>query len=285
MAIYGGVLAGVGVVVTLVIFAAGSPVAFEAESGTVGAGATVASVTGQSGTGTVKFAAAATPTPTATPAAGCTAPQFTTSDPNGGWSNGGYYVHNNMWNISEAGPETLYACSYKNWYVVSRQRNLATNPGSVKTYPNVHKDYSGQLISSYPRITSTFAASSPHVGIYDVAYDIWVNGIADAGSTEIMIWTENFNQVPSGSVVATQVFGGVTYKVWKTGDSKYVAFVPTNVMTSGNLDLKEMFSWIQSKGWLGAAATMGQICFGVEVVDTLNADARFDVTDFSIVDN
>lgn len=27
-------------------------------------------------------------------------PVFVTSDPKGGWSNGGYYVHNNMWNAS-----------------------------------------------------------------------------------------------------------------------------------------------------------------------------------------
>lgn len=49
------------------IFAAGAPIAFEAESGALAGGATIASVTGQSGTGAVKFAAAATPTPTPTP--------------------------------------------------------------------------------------------------------------------------------------------------------------------------------------------------------------------------
>jgi hypothetical protein len=47
---------------------------------------------------------------------GCTKPVFVTSDTNGGWSDGGYYVHNNMWNSSvQLGPETLYACSYRDW--------------------------------------------------------------------------------------------------------------------------------------------------------------------------
>src|SRR5215472_5711074 len=56
----------------------------------------------------------------------CPNPAFTTSDPNGGWSDGGYYVHNNMWNASAGlGPETLYACSYHNWYVVSNQTDNA----------------------------------------------------------------------------------------------------------------------------------------------------------------
>src|SRR6185503_809830 len=101
----------------------------------------------------------------------CENPVFTTSDTNGGWSNGGYYVHNNVWNAAEAGPETLYACSHDNWYVSSTQPDTT----SVKAYPNVHLDIdnlNGAPITDYATITSTFAATSPEVGIYNVAYDI-----------------------------------------------------------------------------------------------------------------
>jgi hypothetical protein len=35
------------------------------------------------------------------PLACAAAPAFVTSDPSGGWSNGGYYVHNNMWNTAK----------------------------------------------------------------------------------------------------------------------------------------------------------------------------------------
>ena len=47
-----------------------------------------------------------TPTTTAPAPVGqvCTSPVFRTSDSNGGWSEGGYYVHNNMWNILEVPP-------------------------------------------------------------------------------------------------------------------------------------------------------------------------------------
>lgn len=55
----------VGIVAVVAIRAAGTPVAFEAESGTLAGGAIVTSVTSQSGGGAVKFVAAATPTPTA----------------------------------------------------------------------------------------------------------------------------------------------------------------------------------------------------------------------------
>jgi Glycosyl hydrolase family 12 len=236
------------------------------------------------GTGTVTDTGSASGTGTATGsgvgALKCANPVFVTSDTNGGWSNGGYYVHNNMWNSSAGlGPETLFACSYNNWYVVSNQTD---NAGAVKTYPNVHKDYNNVPISSFNTINSTFAATSPHVGIYDVAYDIWTNGVATSGSTEFMIWTENYNQVPAGSQVASVIFGGRTYNVWKTSDSSYIAFVPTVVFTSGTVDLLEIFNWTISKGWLPANSTLGQICFGVEIVATNGGNATFQFTDFSI---
>jgi hypothetical protein len=227
----------------------------------------------------------ATPTQKPTPSVSktCTKPVFKTSDRNGGWSTGGYYVHNNMWNSAEAlGPETLYACSYHNWYVVSKQTNHA---GAVKTYPNVHKDYDNVRISSFNRIRSTFAATSPHVGIYNVAYDIWANGVATSGSTEIMIWTENFKQVPAGDKVARVGLGGRTYSVWKTSDNHYIALVPTAVMKSGSIDLLAIFKWLMSKGWLPANSTLGQIDFGVEIVSTDGRNATFTFTDFSITDN
>ena len=242
--------------------------------GADGASSTATSTDTDSASGT------GTGTGSGTGAPKCTNPVFVTSDPNGGWSNGGYYVHNNMWNSSAGlGPETLYACSYNNWYVVSNQTN---NAGAVKTYPNVHKDYSNVPISSFNTITSTFAASSPHVGIYDVAYDIWTNGVATSDSTEFMIWTENYNQVPAGSQVANVTFGDRAYDVWKTPDSSYIAFVPAVVFTSGTVDLLGIFNWAISKGWLPANSTLGQICFGVEIVATDGADATFQFTGFSI---
>ena len=208
----------------------------------------------------------------------CSNPRFTTSDPNGGWSTNGYYVHNNMWNAGEGGPETLRACAYNNWYVTSTQPNST----SVKTYPNVHKDYDNVAISSFNSLRSSFAATSPHVGIYNVAYDLWLNGVATDGSTEVMIWTENYRQVPGGSKVTTTSFGGRTYDVWKRDGNSYIAFVPRSTMTSGSLDLLQMFRWMVSKGWLESSATVGQIDYGVEICSTNNRPATFRFTDFSI---
>ena len=74
-------------------------------------------------------------------AAACTDPKFVTSDPNGMWEQGGYIVHNNMWNASGYDiSETLRACSHRNWSVRVTADN-SNGDGAVKTYPNVHKDY------------------------------------------------------------------------------------------------------------------------------------------------
>jgi hypothetical protein len=216
-------------------------------------------------------------------ATGADTAEFMTSDRNGGWSEGGYYVHNNMWNSAKYSPSTstLHASSHDNWYVVTRMNNKKGD-GAVKTYPNVHKDYNNVPISHYDSLTSTFAESSPHVGIYNVAYDIWINGIAKPGCTEIMIWTDNFHQTPGGKHVQDVTFDDRTYKVYKRASSGYIAFVATTNFTSGTVNLLNIVKWAIAKGWLSSTPTLNQICFGAEMVSTDDAEATFKVTAFSI---
>ena len=224
------------------------------------------------------------PTPTApsvTPARNCGSPEFTTSDPDGGWSDGGYYVHNNMWNAGEAGPETLRACAYDNWYVDSVQPDST----SVKTYPNVHKDINdqnGKPFNDYSVIKSTFAGRGPGIGIYDVAYDLWLNGVGDGkGVSELMVWTENRKQVPAGDKLTTYTAGGFTYDVWAE-DEGYVAFVSRTTQYSGTVDLKAMIAWAIGKGLIPANPTVNQIGYGIEFCSTGGGKARFTLTDFSV---
>jgi len=233
---------------------------------------------------------APTTTAPAPPPAGnvCTSPVFRTSDSNGGWSEGGYYVHNNMWNISKypSLKETLEACSHASWNVTATADDSAHN-GEVKTYPNVHKDFQGSgafgepAWSSFKTMRSTFAAAGPGVGIYDVAYDIWMNGVP--GNREIMIWTENHGQRPAGDIVASGVsFSGITWDVWATGDNGYLAFTPKSTLPSGSLDIKAMIDYLVAHGRVPASSTLGQVCFGVEIVSTDGKPATFRFTDFSL---
>jgi len=197
---------------------------------------------------------------------------------------GGFYVDTDTWNAaSYQVSQTMYVCDYNNWYVVAKMDNSAGD-GAVKTYPNVHEDFgSAPAISSFSAIASSFAHAGPHVGIYEFAYDIWLNGVASSGSTEVMIWTDNFNQVPSGSVQETVTFGSQSYKVYKSGS--YIAFVETTNVTSGTLDLLAFFNHVIAKGWIPATSTLGAIDYGIELVSTNAADATFVVSDFSLTTN
>jgi hypothetical protein len=196
----------------------------------------------------------------------------------------GFYVDTDTWNAANYQvSQTMYVCDYNNWYVVANMNN-DTHDGAVKTYPNVHKDFnSSPQINSFTTISSSFAHKGPHVGIYEFAYDIWLNGVASSGSTEVMIWTDNYNQVPSGSSLDTVTYDGQSYNVYKAGS--YIAFVETNNVTSGTVNLLSFFNYIISKGWIPASSTLGAIDYGIELVSTDGADATFEVNDFSLTSN
>jgi hypothetical protein len=229
--------------------------------------------------------------PPAAPAAAvnCTKPAFSTSEGDDGWSDGDYYVQNNMWNASDYSvSQKLAACSAGNWSVTTTADD-DQGDGAVKTYPNVHKDYhdwdSGKepALSQYSRLTSTFAATTPHTGVYNVAYDIWLNGVP--GNREIMIWTENYRQSPAGDKVAGGLsFSGMTWDLYATDDNEYLAFIPSRPLTKGTLDLKAFLDYLVKNGRVPANSTLGQICYGVEVVSTGGKPARFQFTDFSVTD-
>ena len=172
-------------------------------------------------------------------------------------------------------------CSYRSWNHTGTAKN--TGDGAVKTYPNVHKDYSSRTISSFSKLTSTFAASSPNAGIYNVSYDLWLNGVPN---DEVMIWTDNRKQVPGGSRFASNVsLGGHNWDVYARSGNGYLAFVPSNGarLTSGTIDLKAMLNYSSTRReWHRTRRSTRS--YGVEIIDTGGAPVTWRFTDFSITD-
>lgn len=218
----------------------------------------------------------------------CTNPAHTLAldpaNPQNGITLSGFYVDADTWNVTNYQvSQTMYICDYNDWYVVANMNN-DSGDGAVKTYPDVHEDFSSApAISTFTTITSTFAHTAPHVGIYEFAYDIWLNGVATNGSTEVMIWTDNYNQVPSGSKTETVTLDGESYDVFKSGS--YIAFVETTSVTSGSVNLLSFFNHIISKGWVPSTSTLGAIDYGVELVSTGGRDATFALDGFSLTTN
>ena len=211
--------------------------------------------------------------------ASCTNPSFSTSAALGMWNLSPYWVANDMWNASGYSvTQTIHACSYSNWYVTATMNNDSGN-GAVKTYPNSQRDFTS-TISSLNSVTSTFAETSPDTGIWEDTYDIWINGLATSGSTEIMIWTQNHGQTPSGSVQGTVTLDGRSYTVWKSGS--YIAFVANTNFTAGTMNLLDFFQWVIGKDWMPAGSTLSQVCYGAELVSTNGVPATFTFSNFSV---
>jgi hypothetical protein len=220
----------------------------------------------------------------------CTDPIWQSSENGAMYFEAGYIVHNNMCNISGYNvSETVEVCTYKSLNVIATADN-SSGDGAVKTYPNVHKDYhdwsSGYEppLANYPVLSATHAAAGPNSGIYNIAYDIWLNGVP--GNREVMIWTDNQAQRPAGSIVATGLpLDGRTWTLWATSDNHILTFVPDAEIPAGAVNLRVLLDHLLAQGRIPANSTLGQICFGVEVVSTDGQPGTFHFTDFSITDS
>lgn len=210
----------------------------------------------------------------------CTSPVFSTSTLTG-IQLGKYYIRNHF----NSGAQTMSVCSPDNWHVDARQPNGT----AVRAYPNVQRNYTNPMkpVADFTTLTSRFAMTAPRcVGcIWNVGYDVWINGISTPNYIELMIWTENHGQRPKGSIVEAATFAGRTYDVWRGADNHYIAFVSRVQQSSGTMPLLDIIHWGQGRGWINADATIRQIGFGVEIVDTNDAVTRFAVTDFAVTES
>lgn len=228
-------------------------------------------------------------TPTV-PQAACTKPVYTTSarenNGTGGFSNGGFVVHNNEWN-NDHGPQTLNACSYRSWYVISNQPG-AGNDDSVKTYPGTQKLVDIPM-SALGNISSTFSvATPPGSGTiptatgkgkqWNAAYDLWLDNFG----TEVMIWndwTMNWRYWYGQYSGHQATIDGVVYNAYHSGSAMW--FVRAAPVKSGTVDIDNVLKYAQGQGWLKATQRVNAIEYGFEIAYT-GADTRFDLLDYSL---
>jgi hypothetical protein len=213
-----------------------------------------------------------------------------TDNAQSGVTTGRYYVTNDAWNAKNyAGTsQTLYVCSYNSWYAIATMDN-DSGDGAVKTSPNVQETWypTPTKLSRWEHITSQFSdvppGTGPDYGIWEFEYDIWLNGLADSKSTEIMIWTYDNGQTPGGSLSGSFRDAGQTYDVFRRGPPyQYIAFVDRSYHLSGQINLLDFFYYVISKGWMPRSSTLYQICHGVELVSTNGKAERFTFNNFAI---
>jgi hypothetical protein len=187
-------------------------------------------------------------------------PKWESSAAFGAWNNGGFIVYNNEWN-QPTGPQTIWADSYHDWGVQSKQ---AAGNTAVKTYPCVQKDYNNPSVLSFHIIRNGFVESMPNASGVDAeaADDVWLNDY----KIEVMIWVDNHGQTPSGSVIGHAKLSGQQFAVW--GNGTYFAFVLNHNETVGVTHILAAIGWLIKHGQVPSNATLTQVNFGWEIAST-----------------
>ncbi|MGW3992342.1 GH12 family glycosyl hydrolase domain-containing protein [Amycolatopsis sp. NPDC004772] len=262
----------------------------------------------------------APPTTTVTPSS-TTAPTTTTTPPacanpekiveqdgrtfDAPGTGGQYYVHNDAWNWQ--GPnsgqhELLYLCNQANWYVDSW--GFDTPEGEVFMYPSTKFDVTGsccagKALSTWPnQVLGRFAGTVSgydNTSSYNVAWDLWLNGVASGNYTELMIWTQRGgNAAPAGQKQNNDYVApnGQVYEIWWDGNTyaqpggSYLAFISKTPQLSGTVDIRAFIAESAARGYINANPTLNQLNYGIEVRDTGSATssnpARFTLTDFAL---
>lgn len=222
---------------------------------------------------------AAAPRSTTSPTTTATAaPLWTTSNPFGGTSMGGYYLYNNEWNTgAHPGPQTMWANSYHDWGVTSTQGGSG-NPTAVRTYPDVQANFRNPVpVGNFSKITSTYSEKGPSSNaVYNASYDLWTRN----NSKEIMFWVQKAGWGNLGTPTATVSFGGKTWRVYHEGS--YTRFLLDHTATSGSVNLLGGLKYMRAKGWLSSSDSIVQIDFGWEICWTYGAPQKFHVSDYSL---
>lgn len=193
------------------------------------------------------------------------------------WNDGHFDVYNNEWNTAEAGPQLVWANSYRHWGVESVQ------PGStsVKTYPSVQQNFQNPPLRTVRSLSSTFAQSMPPQKLtYDAeaAYDLWL----DNYKIEVMVWVANHGQTPLGGVINHVVISGREYAVY-SGGADVFSFVATGKpATRGQVNLLGMLLWLIRHHHLSGSDRLTQVNFGWEIASTNGVPLSFAVTDYSL---
>jgi hypothetical protein len=196
----------------------------------------------------------------------------------------GYNVNNNMWNCPQpaCGRQLIWANSSSDWGVVA---TMAKNNTAVLTYPDVQELWPDVPLSSARRLDSTFRQSMPRDGIYEAAYDVWLNN----WNTEIMIWVDTVHEKLYTRRIGTAVLGGQRFTVYASSGKSHgfpsgpFDFALNRNEASGRVDILGAIRWLERRGYLRAASErLSAVDFGWEICSTVGKAERFSVSRFAI---
>lgn len=202
-------------------------------------------------------------------------------------NDGAYTVQNNEWGSSQL--ECITTSGEPGFQVQTSQIANSTYgpPGAYPSiYTGCHWGYctagglgAGPLrIGSLTpgRLTTSFSASQPRGGYYDVSYDIWINktraATGEPNGTEVMVWLGHDGPVqPQGSIVARDIaIGSHAYDIWYTRSTAAaggtVSFAMTSPVTAvSSLDLGQLIQETIHRGYTSPLWYLIDIEAGFEI--------------------
>jgi hypothetical protein len=232
------------------------------------------------------FAAAQTAT---IPKTECAKPNYKSGSYDGQHAYGSHYiVENDVWNPVSI-KQQLSSCNFDSFFV---EASVKDRGGAVQSYPSSQFTFARPIrISKFSSLISDFRFSNPPRGRgldYEAAYDLWINGYGGNNHTEMMIWTYNDGQLPTGRTLRTPIsIDGHMFKVWEGGTlskgGDIVTFEAVKNYTSGRTNLRPFHQYAARQGWLhnDDAAALWQVDFGAELCAT-SGTTKFDFTDFNV---
>jgi hypothetical protein len=201
---------------------------------------------------------------------------WVSSAPFGSWNNGDFIVYNNAWNTAAAGPQRIWADSFHVWGVASRQ----SATGSVKTYPSVQRIFKNVPVSSFARLSSTFAESMPRTQSFgaEAAYDLWLEN----GNFEVMIWVDNHSRAPAGSQVGRISLDNQEFDVFQNGSAMFSFLLTGSQEKTGSVDILAFLRWLVGQHYLRASAGVSQVDFGWEIASTNGVPLEFRMRQYTL---
>jgi hypothetical protein len=174
---------------------------------------------------------------------------------------GRYIAMNNRW--GSPGPQCISVTD--NGFVLSQQDGQGNLSGAPASYPAIYLGchYSAcspnsplpARIGSTSSVTSKINYKYVQDGIYDAAYDIWLDPTAKkdgVNKTEIMIWFNHTGSVqPVGTAKGTVTVGGRTWTVWtgNNGGNDVVSYVAPAAIESWNFSVMDFIKDTISRGF------------------------------------
>ena len=192
---------------------------------------------------------------------------------------GMYVLYDNHFNCGGAtgntcGMESSYACKNPDETVAFVvDSNQAAGNATVLVYSALQRNFDNTPVSSLHGITATFEETSPPTGIHEDTFEVWL----EQQTVLVMVWVDDYGRTPDGTLAMQTTLDGRAYDVWSTKGvtPSKVTFVAGTPFTSGTLDLLQILKFAASQSLIPAAATLGQLEFGVEIASTGGQDATF----------